>query len=266
MTQHVLITGASSGIGQAVAQHYAALGAHLALFARRRERLEDVAARCRELGAREARVLVGDTTDRARVLEACDDIGAWPRIDRAYLNAGGTRDDGRRAERSHHLQCCSTDFSAESTEWIMRVNYLGAIYWLEPLLARMQQQGDGRIVFMGAMSADRSPPGSGAYAASKAALRALVDGLRADAARFGVRLCLVEPGYVVSEETAGYCFKMPFLQPTDKAAARIVRGVESGERVIRFPWQLSILSRMGAAVPRALYDRWAARMLPAADA
>src|SRR5262245_20076962 len=120
---HVLITGASSGIGEAVALAYAQRGAHLALFARRKARLEAVAAACMEKGAAEARVLQGDTTVRDDVKAAALAIEeAWPRVDRAFLNAGTSFSIDKEGERSHFLECCSSgnvtaeDFSADVVE------------------------------------------------------------------------------------------------------------------------------------------------------
>jgi short-subunit dehydrogenase len=155
----------------------------------------------------------------------------------------------------------STDaFSAAAAERVMRVNYLGVLYWLEPVLATMREQRAGTVALTGAQAADRGYPKHGPYAASKAALRALADSLRADAARHGVTVSLIEPGCVESGLTeAQCCDEMPFLQPTGPSALRIVRGVEARRPVIRFPWHGSLLSRAAAATPRALFDRWAAR-------
>jgi NAD(P)-dependent dehydrogenase (short-subunit alcohol dehydrogenase family) len=256
----VLVTGASSGIGEAIAHEYARRGAHLALFARGREGLDEVARRCRELGAAEARVLAGDTTDKAAVEAAAAEImGAWPRIDRAFLNAGGygVRDSDGMA-RARDVEWSASGFSAESTERVMRLNYLGVVYWLEQLLPVMRRERAGTIAVTGAQAADRAHPKHGPYAASKAAVRALVDSLRPDAGRYGVLVCLIEPGCVESGMTrANCCDEMPFIQPTDRSAERIVQGVEEGEAVIRFPWYASAVSRLAAAVPRAIFDAWA---------
>jgi NADP-dependent 3-hydroxy acid dehydrogenase YdfG len=257
----VLVTGASSGIGEAVAHEYAARGAQVALFARRRERLEAVAAECRRRGAAEALVVAGDTTARPDVHAAAGAlVAAWNGVDRAYLNAGGGN-IGR--DRWHYLDCCSDDatgaahFSADAAEHLMRTNYLGQVYWLEELFAIMRGAG-GAIAITGSMAADNLLPRSGPYTASKMALRGLVDGLRLDACGLGVQLTLIEPGFVVSEQTGGER-DLPFLVDTPRAARVIVRGVERGRARIRVPWQLSVANRLSFLVPRPLYLRLAAR-------
>src|SRR6266849_5156551 len=128
-SQTVVITGASSGLGAEIAAVYARRRARIALFARRREHLDAVAERCRTLG----------TTDEGRVGQAVSElVSAWGRIDRAYLNAGGSGDRFKRKREEHFLQCCAGDdltaanFSASSAEWIVRLNYLGVVYWMDP--------------------------------------------------------------------------------------------------------------------------------------
>ena len=253
-----MITGASSGIGAALAEVYARRGGRLALFARRRERLGEVAARCLAAGASEARVLVGDHTRPEDVAQAVTALASWPRIDRAYLNAGGAAG----TDGDHFVDCCAagnqtgSSFSAAIADGVMRLNYSGHLYWLDPLLARMAAQGGGTIAVTGSMAADGALPRSGPYTASKLALRALVDGLRFEAEPRGIRLCLIEPGYVATEMTTGVRFRMPFLRSADEAAAAFVRGVEAGVPVIRFPWQLSLLNRLTSLVPRSLRTLW----------
>jgi len=231
-------------------------------------RLDEVAARCRELGAAEALPLAGDVRDRAAIAAAVDVLDrAWPRIDRGFLNAGGSGDRFKGKAEAHFLQCCAGDdltaanFSADSAEWVMSVNYLGVVNWLDPLLARMRAQRGGTIAITGSIAADGNLPRSGPYTASKTALRALVDGLRHDAGRFGIRLSLVECGWFISELTDAKS-GAPFVLTTAEAARRVVRGVEAGRGLIRFPWQMSLLSRIGVLVPRGLQDRFWDRMLP----
>jgi NADP-dependent 3-hydroxy acid dehydrogenase YdfG len=265
---HVVITGASSGLGAEIAYQYARRGARVALYARRAQTLAGVAARCLELGAADARPLVGDVRDRAAIGAACRDLDrAWGRIDRAFLNAGGSGDRFKGKAEAHYLQCCAGDdltaanFSADSAEWVMSVNYLGVVNWLDPVLARMRDQRSGTITVTGSIAADGNLPRSGPYTASKTALRALIDGLRHDARKHGITLSLIECGWFISELTDPKS-NAPFVLSTAEAARRAVAGAESGRPLIRFPWQMSWLSRLGLLVPRKLQDRVWDRMLP----
>ena len=260
----VIVTGGSSGIGAEIARQYAARGARLALFARRADRLEAVAAECRARGAADVHVLPGDTTDPVQVERAARAVvDRWGRIDRAYLNAGGYDvADATEMRRARELSWTAAGFRADAAEAVMRVNYLGVTYWLEAVLPVMRARRAGTIAVTGAQTADRGFPAHGPYAAAKAAVRALCDSLRADASRFGIRISLIEPGCVESQLTANHCCdEMPFLQKTDVAVARFIAGVEAGRAVVRWPPRASIASRLAAAVPRPLFDRWAVRKL-----
>ena len=235
-------------------------GASLALFARRKERLDKVAARCMELGAREVLVTPGDTTiqsDIAATLAQLDE--AWGRIDRVFLNAGGAGDpDFLNQDKRHYNECCSagdadgTLFSRDKAERVMTLNYLGAVNWLGDLIERMNAQQSGTIAITGSMAADGLLPRSGPYTASKAALRALVEGFRWDEKAWGIRFCLIEPGFVQSQLTDGGV-DWPFLVSADEAGEIIRKGVENGRGVIRFPWQMSWANRLGAMLPRGIY-------------
>jgi NADP-dependent 3-hydroxy acid dehydrogenase YdfG len=261
----VIVTGGSSGIGAEIARQYASQGARIALFARRRDKLEAIAGECRERGAAETRVVVGDTTDAERVATAAREITeAFGGVDRAFLNAGGYDvANSVERQRARDIEWTTVGFRAAAAESVMRVNYLGVTYWLEALLPVMRAQRSGTIAVTGAQTADRGFPAHGPYAASKAAVRALCDSLRADAARFGITLSLVEPGCVESELTENHCCdSMPFLQPTGKAVTKFIEGVEDGRAVVRWPARSSLSSRFAAAMPRQLFDRWATRKLP----
>lgn len=269
--QHVLITGASSGIGEGVAYQYASRGARLGLFARREERLEAVAARCIELGASGAEVLVGDTTSREDIAKSIDTLDRiWPRIDRAFLNAGcGCSSMTHETIPAHYLEVAATqpvtvtNFDADVVKRTILLDYMGAVNWMDPLFARMCDQGGGSVAVMGSLAADRALPRSGAYSAAKAALRILVESLRLDAEQMNIKLTMVEPGFVESECTSPHRAVLPFIWTTEKAAIRIHRDIERGRAMVRFPWMWSKLSTLGAAmVPRGLYHRWARSKLP----
>ncbi len=256
---HVVITGSSSGIGAAIAREYGRRGARLALFARRRERLEEVAEECKSLGAADALVLPGDATVPADVEAAVAELlRSWTHIDRAYLNVGGSVAEVRPG--TAFVECCTSDlqtaghFSAAMAEDIMKLNYFSALYWVEPMLAKMRAQRSGTIAITGSMAADGGLPRSSAYTASKMAVRALVDGLRYDAAKMGIHICRIEPGFVESDQTEGYGW-LPFLKSTDTAGADIVRSVEAGRAVIRYPREASLLIRLGSAMPLAVRGR-----------
>jgi short-subunit dehydrogenase len=164
--QNVLVTGASSGIGAAIAEQLGLYGANVALLARRREELEQVARRVEQAGGR-ALVLVGDTTELEDVRRAhqqmCEQLGA---VGTAVLNAGIGRTFPLRR------------FTAQRVRQIFEVNLMGVVNWLEVLLPPMLEAQTGTIVGMSSLAAHISSPFSGAYSASKAALSNLFGSLR----------------------------------------------------------------------------------------
>jgi NAD(P)-dependent dehydrogenase (short-subunit alcohol dehydrogenase family) len=253
---HVVITGASSGLGAAIAVAYARRGARVALFARRRDALEAVAARCVAAGAADAVVLVGDVTRRDDIARGFVHLaGIWGRLDRAVLNAGIALSD---ATARSFAECCTSEaqtaaaFDAGTAESVMRTNYLGVVFFLEPVLAWMRAGGGGRIAVTGSMAADGLLERSGPYMASKTALRALVRGLRADACAFDIKLTMLEPGFVQTEMTDGVRYRMPFLVTAPHAAEAFVNGIEAGRESVRVPWQMSVFNRIARWVPATL--------------
>jgi len=256
---HVLVTGASSGIGAAIALAYARRGSRVAVLARRRDALEAVAGRCLAAGAADAVVVVADVTHRDEIDRAFVELDRrWARLDRAVLNAGVAVTDG--GARNFAECCTSADqtaeaFDATTAEAVMRTNFLGAVFCLDPALARMRAAGSGRIAITGSMAADGLLRRSGPYVASKAALRALIDGLRPDACALGIGLTLLEPGFVSTEMTDGAGYRMPFLIDADTAGEAFVRGIEAGRDRVRVPWQMSALNGLARLVPARIRDR-----------
>jgi NAD(P)-dependent dehydrogenase (short-subunit alcohol dehydrogenase family) len=261
---HVLVTGASSGMGEELAYAYAALGASVALFARRRDRLEHVAAECLARGATQALALPGDTTLAADVIAAARTLAmGWPRIDRAFLNAGG----GGGATSWDPVSCCSDPaltpqhFSAAYAAELMQLNYGGSLLWLEQLFPEMARTGGGKIALTGSMAADGLLLSSGPYMASKMAVRGLVLGLRAQAAALSIDLALIEPGFVDTPQTGGKR-DLPFLISATEAARQISNQLERGVTTIRVPRAMSVSNRLAGWLPTTLYAAAMRRLYP----
>ncbi len=238
-TARVWLTGASSGIGAALARALIERGASVALFARREDKLRALAD---ELGER-ALVQVGDVTDRARVQAAVAEAEqAFGGLDLVILNAG--------IGDSISLE----DFDVELIERIHRVNFLGAVYGIEACLPGMRRSRSGTIVGITSPAAFRGLPTSSAYCASKAALATFLESLRHEAPDHGLSVLTVSPGFVESELTARNDHPMPGLMPADKAARIILSGIAKGRRHIHFPrrviWPMLLLRML----PVPAYD------------
>lgn len=247
--QCALITGASSGIGKALALELAARGCQLALTSRRPEALERVVALARAAGV-QAKAYACDVQDRAQVELAARQIRAdFPALDLLILSAGV----GSSTPMA--------PFESGPFARVIQTNLLGAVHWIEAVLPSMLAQGSGAIVGISSLAGARGLPGVAAYSASKAALSALLESLRVDLKPHGVRVVTVEPGFVRTPMTA-HQKHMPFVWEADRAARIIVRRLEQGRRVIRFPWPMALLVRLMRALPTPLYDALAARGRP----
>lgn len=240
--RRILITGASSGIGEALADHYAAPNASLVLTGRDAARLEAVAARAQQAGAQvETQAL--DVTDRAAMAEAIIACDARAPFDLVIANAGISGGTGGGGE------------TAEQIIKINRVNVDGMMNTIQPLIPLMAARGRGQIALMSSLAAFRGFPGAPAYGASKAWARIYGEGLRGELAGRGVGVSVICPGFVVSRMTAVNDFKMPFLMSGERAAAIIARGLAANRARIAFPWQTYLIVRILAALPAMLVDR-----------
>lgn len=246
--QSILITGASSGIGAALAKLYAGPGVSLHLSGRDAERLRAVGEACRGRGAsvHEAVVDVRDRAAMAAWIQAADD--ARP-LDLVIANAGIAASGA-----------ASKDDEARIRD-IFAVNLDGVLNTVLPILPRLRQRRSGQIAVISSIAGYRGVPGSPAYSASKVAVKAWGEALRGRHARDGIRVSVVCPGFVVSRMTAENTFAMPLLMEAEPAAAIIRRGLERNRPRITFPWPMAVGAWLFMALPPRLSD-WLVARLP----
>lgn len=237
----VWVTGASSGIGEALVGPLVARGARVALSARRADLLETQAAAWRAKGA-DVRSYPLDVTDRdathASVAAIERDFG---RLDVAVLNAGG------------HVLGSQRPVDAQQYVDNMTVNYLGMLYGIEAALPGMLARGRGHVAGVTSLAGLRVLPTAGAYGASKAAASFMLDAIRFDLEPHGVRVTTIVPGFVKTPLTDRNRYWMPLLMEVDRAAAIIVEGLERGRPEIHFPKPLSWTVKTLRILPYPVY-------------
>lgn len=249
MKQVVFITGASSGIGYALAKELAPKGFALALAARRTDLLDALCEEVLQAGG-DAIALSCDVGEQAQVKKAvAETVARFGRIDLAILSAGIGGPTN------------AIEFNAEKFQRLLQTNLLGVAFCLEELLPLMRQQGGGTIAAISSLAGDRGFPGSAGYCATKAALSTLFDGLRAELKTHSVNLVTIEPGYVQTPMTESFG-KMPFMMKADEAARLILHRLERGDRVIRFPLAASAFMKLMRILPVSLFDKIAAKRRP----
>jgi short-subunit dehydrogenase len=243
----IVITGASSGIGEALARAYAAPGVALALNGRDGARLRTVAEACRAKGAAvDARQI--DVTDRAALaawLAAFDD--AHP-VDLLIANAGISIDKDNSS---------LDDFSV--IRRTMAVNLDGMLNTVEPLVGRMMARRRGQIAVVSSLAGFIGLPYSASYNASKAAVRVWGESIRYPLRKSGVGVSVICPGFVITRMTAQAPFPMPFLMTAERAATIIRRGLARNKARIAFPLGTKAAVWLGGVLPGS----WTARLLGA---
>jgi short-subunit dehydrogenase len=233
----ILITGASSGIGRALALEYAAPGMVLLLTGRDQNRLMEIESRCRQKGAttHTATLDVAEAAHIARQIEAWDDLNP---IDLVIANAGiSGGSSGGAAFRE-----------------ILNVNLDGTVNTVEPLIPRMVARGHGQIALMSSMAGWRGMPNAPAYSVSKVAVRAYGEALRPLLKKNGLGVSVIFPGFIKTPLTDKNNFPMPFLISAESAARYIRDGLARNKARIGFPWQMLLISRLVASLPLALGD------------
>ncbi len=244
-----LVTGASSGIGAALAEALGRHGANVVLAARRRDALESVAARVAAAGGT-PRIEVLDVSDPQATVERIQQIDARDGgLDLVVANAGiGIT---REAQRLRWEDCAP----------LIDVNVRGAVATLLAALPAMLERGRGHLVGVSSLAGYRGLPRHAAYSATKAFLSVFLEGLRIDLAGSGIAVTDVRPGFVRTPLTAKNTFHMPFLLEPEEAAEHILRGVERRAPVVAFPWQLASAVRASRLLPAGVWNR-IARMGP----
>jgi short-subunit dehydrogenase len=245
--KRVFITGASSGIGAALALRYAEEGAVLGLLARSGDRL--LALQASLPGSARHRVYTVDVTDTAALRSAAADfIAANEGIDIVIANAGISH--GTLTRHAEDLPVF---------ERIVATNLLATVATFAPFVEQMEQQaarGDRgcRLVGIGSAAGIRGLPGASAYSASKAAVIAYCESLRVELRRSGVRVVTIVPGYIDTPMTQANAYRMPFLMPAAKFAAHTVDAIDAGLSYRVIPWQMGVVAKLLRLLPNALYD------------
>jgi len=238
----VFITGASSGIGAALARHYAEQGATLGLAARRQQALTDLLA---DLPGRHATYALDVSDAPALAAAAADFTARHGAPDIVIANAGvsvGT------------LSECPEDLA--SFRRVMDTNVYGMAATFAPFIGPMAAAGgDRRLVGIASVAGIRGLPGAEAYSASKAAAIAYLESLRLEMAPKGIKVVTIAPGYIETPMTAINPYPMPFLLPAAEAARRFARAVAKGTSYTVIPWQMGVVAKVLRLLPNWLYDR-----------
>jgi short-subunit dehydrogenase len=234
----ILITGASSGLGRALAEELAAPGVRLVLGGRDRLRLSETARAAEAAGASvHSREI--DVTDASRVAEwVCGEDAIQP-FDLVIANAGVSGETG--APGDHPGQ----------SEWIYRVNVLGMLNTVEPLLPAMRMRRRGQIGVVSSVAGFRGSSHGPAYAASKAAMAVQSQGWREALAPDNIGVTTICPGYIRTAMTARHKFRMPFVMEPDVAARRTIAALAANRSRLVFPWPLPIVAWLFRALPLA---------------
>ena len=239
----VFITGASSGIGRALAIELGRRGATVGLLARRADALRELVREVEQAGGR-ALALPADVRDAVAVRAAADELRArFERIDVLIANAG--------IALTAHI----TELRAEDVNEVMSINVVGAANSVTAVLPEMVARGRGQLVAISSLSAYRGLPKSAVYCASKAALSAFFESVRVDLRGTGIDVTIIHPGFIKTPLTAGRKAQMPYLMELDEATKKIIHAIETRRRSYAFPWQLASIVRAAMLFPIPLYDK-----------
>ncbi len=244
----VFITGASSGIGQALAARYARAGWRLALVARRTPQIEAWAL-AQGLPAASWAAYHADVADADSIVAAGQACIAAQGLPDAVLACAGISIGMDTAERADIAVLRDT----------LATNTVGLVATFHPFLRAMRERRSGTLVGIASVAAVRGLPGHGAYCASKAGVVAYCESLRVECRGSGVRVLTVLPGYIATPLTARNRYAMPFLLSAAEFAERAFAAIAAGRSRCVIPWQMGVLAWLLRLLPNPLYDRLLAR-------
>jgi short-subunit dehydrogenase len=240
----VFITGASSGIGQALALRFYQAGYRLALVARRTPEVKSW-VESMKMGASSYEIYSADVSDTSSIVaagQAC--IASQGVPDVVIANAGISigMDSAIRAD----LDVMARTFAT---------NNIGVAATFHPFIEAMTQRGSGKLVGIGSVAGIRGLPGHGAYCASKAAVIAYCESLRGELKPSGVKVVTICPGYIDTPLTQKNSYSMPFLMPPEAFANQAFVAIEAGASYKVIPWQMGVVAKLLRLLPNALFDK-----------
>ena len=240
MPQHIVISGASSGLGLALARHYLERGATIAALARRGELLQALSA---EFPGR-LYCYTLDVRDSSALQQAAQDFVARAGVpDVVIANAGVSV--GTLTEHAEDI----ADF-----QQVMDINVVGMVKTFQPFVDAMRARRQGTLVGIASVAGFRGLPGAGAYSASKAAAISYLESLRVELHGSGVKVVTICPGYIKTPMTSSNPYSMPFLLEADDAARRMARAIGRQTSFAVIPWQMGLIGGMLKRLPNWLYD------------
>jgi short-subunit dehydrogenase len=244
----VFITGASSGIGQALAfeyaQRYQTEKTFIGLAARRSEHLQKLQQALQKQPNVRCIVYALDVRDHTALSSAAEDfIQQFGAPDVVIASAGVS--SGTLTEQQADIAA----FQA-----VMDINVMGLVHTFQPFISAMRESGSGQLVGIASVAGVRGLPGAGAYSASKAAVIAYLESLRVEMLRHNIAVTTIAPGYIRTPMTDINTYKMPFLMDADVAAATFMSAIEQKRRFVVIPWQMGWVARLMRLIPPVLWD------------
>ena len=247
--KNILLTGASSGIGYALAERFAKGKCNLALLARRIKILERLAEELKAFG-KDIIAVECDVSKKENVKEAFSKVkDHFGKINIAILDSGISYRG-------------AVNFDEDKGEQVIKVNLFGLIYCIEELLPDFKRNKEGIIVGISSLADSRGYPLSSYYSASKAAVSHYLESLRVELKSYHVKVLTVKPGFVRTPMTDKNEFYMPFLMEAEKAANIIIKGIKKEKTIIQFPLPIVLGSKILKIMPNKLYDFLLSKPLP----